>query len=78
MSKEEIFNHRKNKFLSIGRTKGFISQSADTQTLSMKSNFIDNLKVKIFKNKNQLIIIIATLILITFILLFIIKHHNIV
>ena len=63
MSKEEIFNHRKNKFLSIGRTRGFISQSADTQTLSMKSNFVDNLKVKIFKNKNQLIIIVAILIL---------------
>ena len=63
MSKEEIFNHRKNKFLSIGRTKGFISQSVDTQTLSMKSNFVDNLKVKIFKNKNQLIIIVAILIL---------------
>ena len=64
MSKEEILNHRKNKFLSIGRTKGFISQSADTQTLSMKSNFVDNLKAKIFKNKNQLIIIAAILILI--------------
>ena len=63
MSKEEIFNHRKNKFLAIGRTRGFISQSADTQTLSMKSNFVDNLKVKIFKNKNQLIIIVAILIL---------------
>jgi acetyl-CoA carboxylase carboxyl transferase subunit alpha len=64
MSKEEIFNHRKNKFLSIGRTKGFISQSADTQTLSMKSNFVGNLKAKIFKNKNQLIIIATILILI--------------
>ena len=63
MSKEEIFNHRKNKFLSIGRTKGFISQSADTKTLSMKPNFVNNLKVKIFKNKNQLIIIVAILIL---------------
>ena len=65
MSKEEIFNHRKNKFLLIGRTKGFISQSADIQTISMKSNFVDNLKVKIFKNKNQLIIIVAILILMT-------------
>ena len=65
MSKEEIFNHRKNKFLSIGRTKGFISQSVDTKTLSMKLNIVDNLKAKIFKNKNELIIIIAALLLIT-------------
>ena len=29
MSKDEVLNHRKNKFLSIGRSKGFISQSVD-------------------------------------------------
>ena len=63
MSKEEILDHRKNKFLSIGRVKGFISKSEDTQTLSMKPNFVDNLKAKIFNNKKQSIIIVAILIL---------------
>ena len=29
MSKEEILNHRKNKFLMIGRNKGFVSQLDD-------------------------------------------------
>ena len=29
MSGEEIFNHRKNKFLTIGRSKGFVNQLDD-------------------------------------------------
>ena len=35
MTKNEILNHRKNKFLSIGRNKGFTTQS-DPEKLSMK------------------------------------------
>ena len=46
MSGEEIFNHRKNKFLTIGRSKGFVSQPDDLSTLSIKKNklniFIEN------------------------------------
>ena len=61
MSKDEVLNHRKNKFLSIGRSKGFISESETDNSLHMKQNFLDILKVKIVKNKNQLII--ATIIL---------------
>jgi acetyl-CoA carboxylase carboxyl transferase subunit alpha len=62
MSKDEVLNHRKNKFLSIGRTKGFISQSVIDDSLHMKQNLTDILKIKIVKNKNQLII--ATIIFI--------------
>jgi len=52
MSGDEIFNHRKNKFLTIGRNKGFVSQLDDLSTLSMQKNriniFIENfLKSKI-------------------------------
>ena len=36
MSGEEIFSHRKNKFLSIGRTKGFVSQPDNLSALNMK------------------------------------------
>ena len=63
MSKDEVLNHRKNKFLSIGRSKGFISQSVTDDSLHMKQNPADILKIKIVKNKNQLIIaaIILTL-----------------
>ena len=63
MSKDEVLNHRKNKFLSIGRTKGFISQSVTDDSLHMKQNFTDILKIKIVKNKNQLIIVAIIFIL---------------
>jgi len=64
MNKEEVLNHRKNKFLSIGRSKGFVMESASDDSLHMKQNFADIIKIKIIKNKNQLIIaaIILTLI----------------
>jgi len=64
ISKEEILNHRKNKFLSIGRSKGFMSQKTDGETLSMKESFGDNLMNKIYKNKIISIFTIALLILI--------------
>ena len=63
MSKDEVLNHRKNKFLSIGRSKGFISETKTDDSLHMKQNFLDILKIKIIKNKNQLIIASIVLIL---------------
>ena len=63
MSKDEVLNHRKNKFLSIGRSKGFISETKTDDSLHMKQNFLDILKIKIIKNKNQLIIVSIVLIL---------------
>ena len=65
MSRDEILNHRKNKFLSIGRNKGFIDQAKDAYTLSMKQNFIDIVITKFIKNKNYLMILFVILILIT-------------
>ena len=52
MSRDQVFDHRKNKFLMIGRNKGFVSQLDDLSTLSMKKNkiniFIENfLKSKV-------------------------------
>ena len=71
MSKDEVLNHRKNKFLSIGRSKGFISETKTDDSLHMKQNFLDILKIKIIKNKNQLIIASIVLILtaLTFLIL---------
>ena len=47
MSGDEVLNHRKNKFLTIGRSKGFISQLDNVSSLSIKKNkfntFIENL-----------------------------------
>ena len=39
--KEEILLQRKNKFLSIGRNKGFTTSSNQSDNLSMKTNIID-------------------------------------
>ena len=64
MSKDEVLNHRKNKFLSIGRSKCFISQSVTDDSLHMKQNPADILKIKIVKNKNQLITVAIILILV--------------
>jgi len=65
MNKEEVLNHRKNKFLSIGRSKGFVMESASDDSLHMKQNFADIIKIKIIKNKNQLIIVAIILTLIS-------------
>ncbi len=69
MSKDEVLSHRKNKFLSIGRSKGFVSETKTDDSLHMKQNFLDVLKIKIVKNKNQLSILAIVLILIILIYL---------
>jgi len=51
LSSEEIMNERKNKFLKIGRNQGFIRNSEDLSTLTIKNNKFD----KIFKSKKVLI-----------------------
>jgi len=45
LSADEIMNERKNKFLKIGRNKGFTSSSEDLKTLTIKDNNI----IKILK-----------------------------
>ena len=62
MDREEIINHRKTKFLSIGRNKGFINQAADKDTLSMNQSFADNVINKIYNYKNLTISIILLII----------------
>jgi len=64
MSREEVLNHRKNKFLTIGRNKGFVSQLDDLSTLSMKQNKINMFIEKIFTLKINLIIISAVIMVI--------------
>ena len=46
MSAEEIFNDRKNKFLRIGRTKGFIDNLDDLSSLKTNNSFDQLLKSK--------------------------------
>ena len=50
LSREEVFNKRKEKFLSIGRNKGFTSTSSSKTSLSLENNsflnFVNKLKKK--------------------------------
>ena len=55
MSGDEVFNHRKNKFLRIGRGKGFISDLEDLSSLKP----IENNFTHIWKSKKIYIPIIA-------------------
>ena len=65
MDKNEIINQRKNKFLSIGRNKGFVTQ-ADSEKLSMKKSTLD--KLKIYKKTVYITIAIIFIVSIIFIL----------
>ena len=65
LSSEEIMNERKNKYLKIGRNQGFVSNSEDLSTLTIKNNNFD----KILKSKKILIgsiIVGLTLLIVTF------------
>ena len=59
LSPEEIMNERKSKFLKIGRSKGFISNSEDLSKLTIENKNFD----KIFKSK-KILITVATITLI--------------
>tara|TARA_Y100000590_G_C15619698_1_gene977085 strand:+ start:86 stop:1192 length:1107 start_codon:yes stop_codon:yes gene_type:complete len=65
MDKEEILLQRKNKFLSIGRSKGFISAENLPDSLLMKTNILDKFKNNFFNYKNYFFyfLIIAILII---------------
>jgi len=70
MSRDEIFIHRKNKFLSIGRNKGFVSQLEDLSTLSMKKNKINTFIENFFKSRVNLIVSTAVIILLSYLIFF--------
>ena len=48
MTPDDILSQRKNKFLQIGRGKGFISDPENLSTLEIKKN---NIKINLEKNK---------------------------
>jgi len=65
MDKNEIISQRKNKFLSIGRNKGFVTK-VDSDKLSMKKSTLD--KLKIYKKTVYITIAIIFIASIIFIL----------
>ena len=66
MSPEEIFEDRKNKFLRIGRTKGFINNLDDLSSLKIQKNNI----IKLFENKKLLLISASILTILILVLSF--------
>ncbi len=59
MTPEDIFNDRKNKFLKIGRNKGFIDNLEDLSSLKITNNNFE----KIYKSKKFLFSIIGLVLL---------------
>jgi len=70
MTAEQVLNHRKNKFLTIGRNKGFVSQLDDLSSLSMKKNKINILIENFFKSKLNVSVIFFVVILIGFLMFY--------
>ncbi|MDC0617901.1 acetyl-CoA carboxylase carboxyltransferase subunit alpha [Candidatus Pelagibacter sp.] len=70
MSGEEIFSHRKNKFLSIGRTKGFVSQPDNLSALNMKKNKLNSFIEKFFNFKIFLSIFVVAIVLFSYLVFF--------
>jgi acetyl-CoA carboxylase carboxyl transferase subunit alpha len=60
LSESEIFNERKNKFLKIGRGKGFMTNPGDLSSLQVQESKFD----KIMKSKKIIVPIIISLVLI--------------
>ena len=67
MDQDEILTHRKNKFLSIGRNKGFTTQSDISNDLSMKASLLENISHNFRKNTKIYYGISAAVLLILFI-----------
>ena len=70
MEKDEILNHRKNKFLSIGRKKGFTTQIGLNENLTMKESKFDKIVSK-FKSDIKLTYISIGILIFIFSLFFI-------
>ena len=63
MNKDEILMQRKDKFLSIGRNKGFTSYSVFSDNLSMKVSLLNKIKNKLDNNKKYVLLLIGIFVL---------------
>jgi acetyl-CoA carboxylase carboxyl transferase subunit alpha len=55
MDREEILNHRKQKFLQIGRNKGFRTSEDVSENLVMKEDYFNKIIFIIKKFKLQIL-----------------------
>ena len=63
MSGDQVLNHRRNKFLTIGRSKGFVSQSGGLSKLTGKKNKVSIFIENFFQSKISLGISFAIVVL---------------
>ena len=70
MNGDEVLNHRKNKFLTIGRSKGFVNQLDDLSSLSLKKNKINILLENFFKSKINLGLSFSMILLLGYLIFF--------
>ncbi len=64
MSGEEVFNNRKNKFLKIGRNKGFVRNTADLSSLKVqRSEIFEILQKKKLLIPSLVVLILAMLLI---------------
>jgi len=70
MSRDEVLSHRKNKFLTIGRSKGFVSELGDLSTLNMKKNTINTFIKNFFRSKINLGITFTAITLVGYLIFF--------
>ena len=70
MSGEEVLNQRKNKFLAIGRSKGFVSQLDDLSTLSMKKNQVNVFIENFFRSKINIGVVFVAILIVGYIIFF--------
>jgi acetyl-CoA carboxylase carboxyl transferase subunit alpha len=68
MSRDEILSHRKNKFLTIGRSKGFVNKLDDLNTLSVKKSKINIFIENFFKSKINLGIAFGAIVLLSYLI----------
>jgi acetyl-CoA carboxylase carboxyl transferase subunit alpha len=69
MNREEVLDHRKNKFLKIGRNKGFSNQLDDINSLSIQKNKI-NIYIGGLLNKKNTLFIGSSILLILLVIYF--------
>ena len=65
MTSEEILNQRKNKFLKIGRGKGFITETENLSTLNVKKNYLNE-----FLNKKENLFFLTGFFVLSLVLIF--------
>tara|TARA_B100000700_G_C14985632_1_gene828670 strand:- start:19 stop:1125 length:1107 start_codon:yes stop_codon:yes gene_type:complete len=56
LSRDEVINLRKNKFLSIGRSKGFTRKSSSETGLSINTSFLTRVEKLFRQNKREVLI----------------------